>query len=177
MLHPSRNPRPRRATLTARVAGVLALGLIVSLGPGVVGSREAVGARAARPTLIRLVATNVILQVVVDKPPRGNSTGDTVFTTNVLANAVAQLGSAKGDIAGSDAGRTTNAGSARATVDVLTTLRGGTLRVRGRTRQLGQTQVVPVVGGTGRFKGATGTLTAQAIPRTGESSNVYRLRY
>jgi hypothetical protein len=37
--------------------------------------------------------------------------------------------------------------------------------------------VLPVVGGTGRFKGATGTVTVNEVPGTVRASNVYRLSY
>jgi hypothetical protein len=165
------NPLP----LTA--AGVGALVLALFLGPAAASSGEAAGANASAPTLIRLVSTNVIQRVVVDRPPAGTSKGDTIFTTNVLTNAVAQLGMRKGAVAGSDAGQTVNVDRAPTTVNILTTLRGGTLRVRGKVRTVGGAQVMPVVSGTGTFKGATGTLTVQAIPRAGELSDVYRLHY
>ena len=127
--------------------------------------------------MIRLVSTTLTLRVVVDKPPGGASKGDTVYTANVLANAIAQFGLAKGAVVGSDAGRTTNLDAVPMTADVIARLPGGTLHVRGRSRVVSQTHVLPVVGGTGKFKGATGTLTVKAIPESADSSNVYRLRY
>jgi hypothetical protein len=163
--------------LALEATGVIAVVLAVFVGSAAASSHEANGAEAAKPTVIRLVGTNVILRVDVDKAPPGNSKGDTLFTTNVLTNAVAQLGAPKGAIAGSDAGRTFNAGGVPTTVNILTTLRAGTLRVRGRMRTVGRANVMPVVGRTRTFKGATGTLTVTPIPRAGESSNVYRLRY
>jgi hypothetical protein len=182
----AQNPRLRLAgirispdapSLAVRVVGALALVLVVSVGPGAASTREAVSTHATPPKVIRLVSANLTFRLLVDKPPQGSSKGDTISTTNVLANAVAQFGLAKGAVVGSDAGRTTNVDAVPMTADVLVRLPGGTLRVRGRSRRVGQTRVVPVVGGTGQFKGAIGTLTVQAIPHSPDLSNVYRLSY
>jgi hypothetical protein len=151
--------------------------LVVSLGPGAASAREAVGAQAAPPRVIRLVANNISLQVVVDKPPIGTSKGDTIYTANELANATAQFGRPQYAAVGVDGGRVTNLDAARMSVDIRVELPGGSLRVRGRSRVVSLARVMPVVGGTGQFKGATGTLTAKEIPHTGEFSHVYRLRY
>lgn len=164
-------------SLVVRAAGILALALVIGVGSGAAASREAVSAEAAPPKVISLVSTALSLRVLVDKPPIGASKGDTIYTANVLANAIAQFGLAKRAVVGSDAGRTTNLDGVPMTADVLARLPGGTLHVRGRSRAVGQTHVLPVVGGTGQFKGATGTLTVKAIPGTADSSNIYRLRY
>ena len=140
-------------------------------------TREAISAQAAPPKVIRLVSTNLSFRLVVDKSPAGASQGDTIETTNVLSNATAQFGLAKGAIVGSDTGRTTNLDAVPMTVNILVRLPKGTLRVRGRSRTVAGARIAPVVGGTGRFKGATGTLTVTTIPHTGDSSSVYRLRY
>ncbi len=155
----------------------LGLALVIALGPGAASSSEAVSAQAAGPKVIRLVANSLALQVLVDKPPSGTSKGDTIYTANVLANAIAQFGLEKDAVVGSDGGRTTNFDAVPMTVDILARLPRGTLHVRGRSRTVSQARVMPVVGGTGQFKGATGTLTVKEIPHTGEFSHVYRLRY
>ena len=95
----------------------------------------------------------------------------------MLSNAVGQFGLAKGAVVGSDAGRTTNLDGAPMTVNILVRLPGGTLRVRGQSRKVAGARVAPVVSGTGKFKGAKGTLTVKPIPHTGDSTNVYRLSY
>jgi hypothetical protein len=170
-------PSPDAGLLAARAVAVLALVLVVSLGPGAASTREAVGAEAVPPKVIRLVANNISLQVLVDKPPSGASKGDTIYTANVLANAIAQFGQPKDAVVGADGGRMTNLDAAPMTVNILVKLPGGSLRVRGRSRVVSLARVMPVVAGTGQFKGATGTLTVKEIPHTGEFSNVYRLRY
>jgi hypothetical protein len=164
-------------SLAVRATGVLALVLLVSVAPAAASSRQAVRTEASPPKVIRLISSTVNFRVLVDKPPQGNSKGDTVYTASVLTNAVAQFGARKGTVIGSDAGRTTNVGGIPMTVNILVALPGGTLRVRGRSRAVGQTRVAPVLGGTGKFKGATGTLTVVQLPRSPDFSNVYRLRY
>ena len=138
---------PDAPSLAVRVVGALALVLVVSVGPGAASTREAVSAQATPPKVIRLVSANLTFRLLVDKPPQGSSKGDTISTTNVLANAVAQFGLAKGAVVGSDAGRTTNVDGVPMTADVLVRLPGGTLRVRGRSRQ-GR----PDAGGPGRWR-------------------------
>ena len=164
-------------SLAIRATGVLALVLLVTVAPAAASSRQAARTEASPPKIIRLISSTVNFRVLVDKPPQGNSTGDTVYAANVLTNAVAQFGVRKGAVVGSDAGRTTNIGGIPMTVNILVALPGGTLRVRGRSRAVGQTRVAPVIGGTGAFKGATGTLTVVQFPRSPDFSNVYRLRY
>jgi hypothetical protein len=151
--------------------------LVVSAGPGAASSQQGAVAQAAPPKVIRLVSTNLSFRLVVDKDPAGASQGDTIDTTNVLSNAVGQFGLAKGAVVGSDAGRTTNLDGAPMTVNILVRLPGGTLRVRGQSRKVAGARVAPVVSGTGKFKGAKGTLTVKPIPHTGDSTNVYRLSY
>ncbi len=186
MAPPSRKHRPRRAdfpssadacSLALRAAGVIVLVLLVSPGPGAAASRQAISAQAAPPKVIRLVSTNLSFRLVVDKPPAGESPGDTIEATNVLSNVVAQFGLARGAIVGSDVGRTTNLDAVPMTVNILVRLPKGTLRVRGKSHMVAGARVAPVVSGTGLFKGATGTLTVMPIPHTGDSTNVYRLRY
>ena len=63
------------------------------------------------------------------------------------------------------------------TVNILVRLPKGTLRVRGRSRMVAGARIAPVVGGTGQFKGATGTLTVTTIPHREIPRSVYRLRY
>jgi Dirigent-like protein len=157
--------------------GALAFALVIALGPGAGLASDAFSAQAAPPKVIRLVSVNLTFRLVVDKAPLGTSKGDTIQTTNVLSNAVAQLGLAKGAVVGSDAGRATNVDAVPMTVDVLVRLPKGTLHVRGRSRAVGQTRVAPVVGGTGQFKGAAGTLTVAPIAHSADSLNTYRLRY
>src|SRR3954451_6483800 len=111
-----------RATRVRLACGAIAFVLVIALGPGAGLSSDAFGAQAAPPKVIRLVSVNLTFRLVVDKAPLGTSKGDTIQTTNVLSNAVAQLGLAKGAVVGSDAGRATNVDAVPMTVDVLVRL-------------------------------------------------------
>jgi len=133
--------------------------------------------QASPPRVIRVVATTVAIRVLVDRAPKGLSKRDTIWTASVLANAVPQLGRPKGSFVGKDAGRAVEIGTPSETADVVATLPGGTLRIRGKSRWAGATEVLPVVGGTGAFRGVTGTLSIKDIDGGPRSSNIYRLRY
>ena len=91
-------------------------------------------------------------------------------------NARRQFGEKKGTVVGSDRGTTTLTGPRSARVNAVATLPGGTISVRGRIQeQTDATLVVPVVGGTGSFAGARGTLTINGTEK--RAWNVYRLTY
>jgi hypothetical protein len=107
-----------------------------------------------------------------DVAPKGPSVGDSVFSTSRLRNAVAQFGRARGAIVGSDRGTARLVSATRATVDGVASLPGGTLHFRGRLRS-----TIPVVGGTGRFAGARGTLRVTATSRRDTALNVYTLTF
>jgi len=144
--------------------------LVVAAAVGLPGQT-----RATPSVVIRLVSTTTSNRLL-DKAPRGASVGDKVFTTSRLANAVGQFGRAQGAVVGSDRGTLTIVAPRAVLADGTATLPGGTIRFHGRIA--GQSaQTIPVVGGTGRFANARGTLTATPISRNGlKSSNVYRLR-
>jgi hypothetical protein len=133
-------------------------------------------ARANATLVVRLVSITTSTRVD-DKPPRGPTAGDRIFQTSRLLNAVPQFGKARNAVVGSDRGILTFTSPSTARLDVTATLPGGTLRVRGPLRMLRDgSQRYPVVGGTGRFAGARGTVTVGASSGTRpRASNVYRL--
>jgi hypothetical protein len=111
-----------------------------------------------------------------DKAPKGPSRGDRYVTTSRLVNAQRQLGRKKGAVVGTDRGVITLTGPRTGRVTAVATLPGGTLQVRGVLQeQPDATLVVPVVGGTGRFAGARGTLTVNGTEK--RAWNVYRLTF
>ena len=71
--------------------------------------------------------------------------------------------------------RSAAAAARAATIDVVATLPGGTLHLRGKNLTP-SAESWPVVGGTGVFKGAKGTLTVVPIGDGTRATNVYRLR-
>jgi hypothetical protein len=96
----------------------------------------------------------------VDRLPKGVSEGDTISSTDRLLNAKAQFGLRSGARIGSDRGRFTYTSTHSATYAGEASLPGGTVVVRGAVlvRADGQ-EMIPIVGGSGRYKGATGFLT------------------
>jgi len=96
----------------------------------------------------------------VDRLPEGVSDGDTVSSTDRLLNAKAQFGLRSGARVGSDHGRFTYTSTHSASYAGEASLPGGTVTLRGTVlvRADGQ-EMIPIVGGSGRYKGATGFVT------------------
>jgi hypothetical protein len=131
----------------------------------------------ARSTMvIRLVSITTSARAN-DRPPKGASAGDTLFTTSRLENAVSQLGKPKGAVVGRDQGTARIVAPGQLEANGAATLPGGTIRFEGRVRALSPTsEQIPVTGGTGRFRGARGTLTVTPLSKDGvRAANVYRL--
>jgi hypothetical protein len=95
-----------------------------------------------------------------DSPPKGVSEGDTVDSRDRLVNAAAQFGLRSGARVGSDHGRFTYTSTHSAKYTGEAFLPGGTVTVRGDVlvRQDGEL-MIPVVGGSGKYKNAIGFLT------------------
>jgi hypothetical protein len=89
-------------------------------------------------------------------------------------NARAQFGRAEGAAVGSDRGTMTFTGAHTATFSGVATLPGGTLKLSGKVVAVpGNSIVIPVAGGTGRFRGAKGYVLVG--PGTKEALNTYTL--
>lgn len=88
--------------------------------------------------------------------------GDTSTDTDRLSNAAAQLGKPKMvAVVGKDVGVFKLASKATATFSGTATILGSRIVVRGKVTTLPPGGYrLPVVGGTGRFAGARGTVTA-----------------
>ena len=150
----------------------------------VLGAALALPAQAAHhgdsaTRTIRLVSTTVSLQNIVDRPPlRAPSKGDVVLERSTLRNSVRQFGRAKGAVVGSDTGRYTIVSSRPPVVRLRLTVKlpGGTLR--GTDRIEGNAPpTIRVVGGTGSFANARGTLTVRDDTAGAPGVlNIYRLR-
>jgi Dirigent-like protein len=130
--------------------------------------------QARSALVIRLVSVNTSTSVK-DTPPTGASVGDSFTETSRLRNAVAQFGKPKGAVVGSDRATTTLVSAQAVRMQGTVRLPGGTLTIRGRVTGTQRSVTVPVTGGTGRFAGARGTVTAAALPDGRSASNVYRL--
>jgi hypothetical protein len=106
----------------------------------------------------------------VEPHPPGGETGDTFESSLVLVNRkTAQLGLGPHAIAGSmrftytirhQCAAFTPSCVATADFDTVSTLPGGTVIAKGADLSIADpTITIPVVGGTGRYKGATGTVS------------------
>jgi hypothetical protein len=149
-----------------RLALVLALAL---LAPAAAQARS-------DATLVIKVTSVSVTQKTNDKPPKGTSKGDTiVFHDNLLNAAASQFGKKSGAKVGIDRGTMTFTSAHAARFDGVATLPGGTLTLKGQVAasQDGKSLIIPVTGGTGRFKGAHGTLLVG--PGVKRSLNTYTL--
>lgn len=110
----------------------------------------------------------------VDRLPKGVSDGDTVSSTDRLLNKTSQFGKPSGARVGSDRGRFTYTSTHSATYAGEASLPGGTVTVRGAVlvRADGR-EMIPIVGGSGRYEGATGFVTIG--PGAKRAVNVYDL--
>jgi hypothetical protein len=131
--------------------------------------------RANEVTTIKVTSLSVTLKEN-DRPPKGASKGDTVVFRDKLVNAVAQFGKKVGEKVGSDRGTMTFTSKNSAVYRGSTTLPGGTILLKGGVTSGpdGKSIVIPVTGGTGRYKGATGFVLVG--PGKTRSLNTYLLK-
>jgi hypothetical protein len=128
-----------------------------------------------RPTTIRVVSSLVSAKQV-DRAPKGQANpGDAIVTVNRLRNDVSQFGRRKGSVVGTDRAtlRLQRDGTLR--IFGTATLPGGTIRFDGRISGRSTTVVIRVVGGTGRYANARGTVAVTDLDNRGSALNVYRL--
>lgn len=108
-------------------------------------------------------------------PVPGSTAYATVTETDILYTAAPMLGKRAGVRIGSDTAVLTRHG-ARRWISVVATLPGGVIRARGELRLAHAEAVVDVVGGTGDYEEARGTLTVHDLSTNGLAMNTYRLR-
>jgi hypothetical protein len=127
---------------------------------------------AAADTVVITVRSVTTYAVALDKDPKGEQNkGDRIVLRSRLSNVKAQFDKPRGAVVGTDRGTITFTSKTRIVVEGVAELPGGTIRFRG-AGTFGENEPIPVVGGTGRFSGARGTLTV------GEGEmplNTYRL--
>jgi hypothetical protein len=110
----------------------------------------------------------------VDRLPKGVSDGDTVVSSDRLVNARSQFGLPAGARVGSDHGRFTYTSTHSASYAGEASLPGGTVTLRGAVLVRADGQLmIPVVAGSGKYKGATGFLTIG--PGKKRALNTYEL--
>jgi hypothetical protein len=149
---------------------VLVLAAVAALAVPVAGQ-----ARAQDTTLTIKVTSVSVKLTQKDVPPKGASKGDTVVFRDDLLNAAAQFGKKAGVKVGSDQGTMTFTSKTAAVFKGAATLPGGTVTLDGKVSGAsdGKSLVIPVTGGTGRFKGAHGVVLVG--PGNKRSLNTYSL--
>jgi len=155
------------------VSRLIAVVTVLSVLLAAVGS-----AGAAAPTSIRLISVTTSVKAN-DRPPKGASAGDTVRETSQLLNEVQQFGKPKLAVVGSDdATSVLSRGLKSSVVNGVARLPGGTLSFGGKPQRNPKGgAVIPVVGGTGDYVGARGTLWIVNIANPKRTLNIYTLSY
>jgi hypothetical protein len=158
-----------------RILWLLAPAALALAAAGAGGAPAGAQPRGAAVETLTIQVTSVVVKVTpIDRNPKGTSKGDKVIQRNRLINAVRQFGKPKGAQVGTDEGTVTFTSAHTERYDGLARLPGGTIMVQGPVRRiLGGGLRIPVVGGTGKYSAATGTL----FVASGEERvlNVYRI--
>jgi hypothetical protein len=157
-----------------RAAVLLASASLAMAVPGAVSD-----AGNAKSLTIRVYVTEVT-KSVKDVPPKtltlGNeyTKGDTVRGTETLRNAARQFGRPTGAPVGADRYVVVAVAYQELRVDFVTKFPGGSVHAHGEGVH-GSKPEVPIVGGTGLYTGATGSIEGQHLAN-GLKLNIYRLR-
>jgi hypothetical protein len=134
----------------------------------------ATGATAASPaptSIVITVKSVTTASIPTDKAPKGASKGDRVVLRDRLVNVAKQFGKPAGAVVGRDEGVLVLSSVTTGTFDGVTTLPGGTIRLHGVITN--SVEIYTVVGGTGRYAHARGTI---AIGAGKSPLNTYHLR-
>jgi hypothetical protein len=116
-------------------------------------------AQAQTVTIQLTSVTTVAIQH--DTKPVGASKGDSIDFKDLLLNRVSQFGKKKGKPVAYDVGTITWKNAKLTTIKCVATFPGvGTITYAGGfNARADGTTVIPIISGTGAFKGATGTVT------------------
>jgi hypothetical protein len=132
----------------------------------------------AKSLTIRVYVTEVT-QSIKDVPPKTlrlgyeYTKGDTIRGTEDLRNAVRQFNKPKGAEVGTDRYLIVAVALQKVRVDFVTRFPGGTVHAHGEGKP--GSGKVPIVGGTGRYAGATGVAEGRHLAN-GQKLNIYRLQ-
>jgi hypothetical protein len=146
----------------------LTLGLLLSalaaLGPaglaGATVSTELGAASAAKTKPVTISVVSVVKSSRArNKSPKVVTAGDNVTFVDVLFNTAPKFGKGANEQVGSDSGVLTFTSPHSARMQGVATLPDGTISFNGRVTVLPNKElIVPIVGGTGTYANATGTL-------------------
>lgn len=130
-------------------------------------------ARRSSALVIRVRSVTTSFTVPKDAPPKGFSKGDVLVENDALFNVDRQFGKAARALVGTDRTRLTFQTATTLLVAGVAKLPGGTISFKGNAMFNAKiSQTVAVVGGTGRYAHARGTLTSGAQD---QPLNTYRL--
>jgi hypothetical protein len=132
----------------------------------------AASAPAAAPSTIVITVKSVTTaSIPKDTAPTGASKGDRLVLRDRLLNVGKQFGKPDGAVVGRDEGVLVLTSATSATFDGVTTLPGGTIRLRGVIRN--GVGTYSIAGGTGKFAHARGTIV---IGKGKSPLNTYHLK-
>ena len=134
---------------------------------------------AATKSLTIRVYVDEVTQSIKDVPPKtlniGYYTkGDTIRGTDVLRNALPQFDRPEGAVVGTDRYVKIAVASQTISFDFVASLPGGTVHAHAEGK-IGSAPRLPIVGGTGRYAGATGVVEGLHLAN-GKKVNIYRLQ-
>ena len=149
--------------MSKQAALLAALGLVLTPAAASAAAQQTIAVTSVTVSLSRR-----------DVGPTGTSAGDSVTYRDRLLNAAPQFGRRRGAVVGSDRGRLTYSTAHTATYKGTVTLPGGTMELAGSVYSTpAGGLVVPIVGGTGKYAYARGTLTVG--PGKDRVLNTYRI--
>jgi len=157
---------PRAAVLLASVSLVMAVPAAASDG-------------ANATTVTIRVYVKRATQSTKDVPPKTlwaqeYTKGDTIRGTDVLRNALPQFDRPEGAVVGTDRYVKIAVASQTISFDFVASLPGGTVHAHAEGK-IGSAPRLPIVGGTGRYAGATGVVEGLHLAN-GKKVNIYRLQ-
>ena len=136
-------------------------------------------AAVAESVTIRVYVEEVT-QSIKDVPPKTligyeYTKGDTIRGTEILRNAVRQFNKPTGANVGSDRYVIFAVAYQKVRADFVARFPGGTVHAHDEGHRIGAEPKVPIVGGTGLYAGATGSIEGQHLAN-GKKLNIYRLQ-
>jgi allene oxide cyclase-like protein len=127
--------------------------------PTTTTATTAAPARTKTKTVTIRVMSVVSARHANDTPPKGASEGDTIHFRDRLLNRLPQFGKEVDEQVGTDRGTLTLTGPHTARLEGEAVLPDGRIRFSGEMTPVAHNSVtVPIVGGTGAYENASGTL-------------------
>jgi len=151
---------------------LLAVASLVMAPPAATSEGTSAGSLTIR------VYVKEVTQSIKDVPPKTligfeYTKGDTIRGTETLRNAVRQFNKPKGANVGTDRYVFLAVAYQKVRADFVARFPGGTVHAHGEGKP--GSGKVPIVGGTGRFAGATGVAEGRHLAN-GKKLNIYRLQ-